>query len=88
MQESLRKDVDRAFGVLQSRYQIIDKRCKLWNQDNMKDIITACVILHNMIVEDDSAMTTPSSSDISLMSQIEFLSIFHQPVVFRTPTAE
>ena len=53
MQESLRKDVERAFGVLQARFQIIDKPCKLWNQDNMKDIITACVILHNMIVEDE-----------------------------------
>jgi hypothetical protein len=53
MQESVRKDVERAFGVLQARFQILDRPCKLWSADAMEDVITACVILHNMIVEDE-----------------------------------
>ena len=53
MQESARKDVERAFGVLQARFQIIDRPCKLWCPGAMKTVITACVILHNMIVEDE-----------------------------------
>ncbi|KAI4992431.1 hypothetical protein ZWY2020_051848 [Hordeum vulgare] len=41
-QEGARKDVKRAFGVLQSRFTI-----------SVGKIMRACVILHNMIVEDE-----------------------------------
>ena len=52
-QEALRKDVERAFGVLQARFHIITLPCKLWDQDAINTIIRTCVILHNMIVEDE-----------------------------------
>jgi len=52
-QESVRKDVERAFGVLQVRFAII--RGPAWNMDKAElyMIMKACVILHNMIVEDE-----------------------------------
>jgi len=50
-QESARKDVERAFGVLQSRFAIIHGLTHFWDVDKMKNIIYACFILHNMIVE-------------------------------------
>ena len=53
MQESVRKDVERAFGVLQSRFHIITMPCKLWDKNAIHTIMIACVILHNMIVEDE-----------------------------------
>ena len=53
MQESARKDVERAFGVLQARFQILDRPCKLWRVGAMEDVITCCTILHNMIVENE-----------------------------------
>lgn len=52
MQESARKDVERAFGVLKQRWHIIARPSNLWLQSDMKTVITACIILHNMIVED------------------------------------
>ena len=53
MQEGRRKDVERCFGMIQSRWQIIRKPSQLWDAFAMKSIITACVILHNMIIEDE-----------------------------------
>ncbi|KAE9047778.1 hypothetical protein PR003_g1472 [Phytophthora rubi] len=52
-QEAVRKDVERSFGVLQQRFRIIDLPCKLWKVDAMNDVMLACIILHNMIVEDE-----------------------------------
>ena len=52
-QESARKDVERAFGVLQSRFAIIRGPSRFWDASKMKNIIYACIILHNMIVEDE-----------------------------------
>jgi Plant transposon protein len=52
-QEARRKDVERAFGVLQARFAIIDMPCRMMSPEKMKVVITACVIIHNMIVEDE-----------------------------------
>lgn len=52
-QESARKDVERAFGVLQKRWAIIRHPARLWERKELADIMYACVILHNMIVEDE-----------------------------------
>jgi hypothetical protein len=51
-QEGARKDVERAFGVLQSRFSIV-RRARLWKRKSIARIMLACVILHNMIVEDE-----------------------------------
>ncbi|XP_074373857.1 uncharacterized protein LOC141714224 [Apium graveolens] len=52
-QESVRKDVERAFGVLQSRFAMVRGPSRFWDVDTMKYIMTACIILHNMIIEDE-----------------------------------
>ena len=52
-QESARKDVERAFGVLQARFAIVRGPARLWKLEVLKDIMKACIILHNMIVEDE-----------------------------------
>ena len=41
------------FGVLQSRFAIIRGLTRFWDAGKMKNIIYACIILHNMIVEDE-----------------------------------
>jgi hypothetical protein len=53
MQEAARKDVERCFGVLQSRWGIIQNPSREWNLNTIKDILMACVIMHNMIIEDE-----------------------------------
>ena len=52
-QESARKDVECAFGVLQSRFAIVQRPACFWKRDDVVNIMQACVILHNMIVEDE-----------------------------------
>ncbi|XP_045802847.1 putative nuclease HARBI1 [Trifolium pratense] len=52
-QESARKDVERAFGVLQARFAIVRGPARAWHVNTMKHIMLACIILHNMIVEDE-----------------------------------
>ena len=51
MQESKQKDIERAFGILQSRFHIITVPCKLWSQDAMCTVMKACVILHNPVLD-------------------------------------
>lgn len=53
MQESLRKDVERAFGVLQLRFAIVKNPARQWGKDRMTQIMKCCVIMHNMIIEDE-----------------------------------
>ena len=52
-QESVRKDVERAFGVLQARFTIIRGPARNMDKGELGMIMKACVILHNMIVEDE-----------------------------------
>jgi hypothetical protein len=51
LQESVRKDVERMFGVLQKRWKILRTGFTLHKIDEIITIVKACVILHNMIVE-------------------------------------
>ena len=52
-QEACRKDVERAFGVLQARFVIVRRPAHLWDEDTLGEIMNACIIMHNMIVEDE-----------------------------------
>ena len=51
-QESARKDVERAFGAIKKKWQIIKRPMRYWDKDKITEIATACVILHNMAIED------------------------------------
>ena len=53
-QESCRKDVERAFGVLQKRFAIVRNPARSWSREKLHSIMMTCVILHNMIVEDEA----------------------------------
>ncbi|XP_048574564.1 uncharacterized protein LOC125555752 [Triticum urartu] len=52
-QEGARKDVERAFGVLQSRFSIVRGPAKGWKRKEIGDLMKACIIMNNMIVEDE-----------------------------------
>ena len=48
-----RKDVECAFGVLQARFVIVCGPARFFHLETLKDIMMACIILHNTIVEDE-----------------------------------
>ncbi|CAM6091188.1 unnamed protein product [Calypogeia fissa] len=52
-QESARKDVERAFGVLQARWRIVKQPARSWHLERVHTILMASIILHNMIIEDE-----------------------------------
>jgi hypothetical protein len=52
-QEAARKDVERAFEVLQARFAIVREPARIWDTETLAFIMRACVIMHNMIVKDE-----------------------------------
>ncbi|XP_024171573.1 uncharacterized protein LOC112177510 [Rosa chinensis] len=52
-QEGYRKDVERCFGILQSRFSIIRGAARGWEREDLRYIMLTCIILHNMIIEDE-----------------------------------
>ncbi|XP_047309860.1 uncharacterized protein LOC124913310 [Impatiens glandulifera] len=52
-QEFVRKDVERAFGVLQARFAIVRGPTRYFDREALNKIMLACIIMHNMIVEDE-----------------------------------
>nr|XP_043633281.1 uncharacterized protein LOC122604453 [Erigeron canadensis] len=52
-QESACKGIERAFGVLKKRWKVLNHPAQYWDKELMQDVIYACIILHNMIFEDE-----------------------------------
>ena len=50
-QEAVRKDIECAFGILVSRFHILQRPLRNWYLEDIVNILHCCVILHNMIVE-------------------------------------
>ncbi|KAH9100783.1 hypothetical protein Ae201684P_006977 [Aphanomyces euteiches] len=53
-QAALRKDVERCFGVLFGRFHILANPGRFWSRDTMHAVWKACIILHNIIIEDET----------------------------------
>jgi len=56
-QEGAQKDVDRVFGVLQTRFEIVKNPVRQWDLGTIEDIMMACIIMHNMIIEDEQRLS-------------------------------
>ncbi|KAK2659608.1 hypothetical protein Ddye_006141 [Dipteronia dyeriana] len=52
-QEAVRKDVQRAFKVLQASFAIVKGLAIYWDQGEYDHIMKNCIKLHNMIVESE-----------------------------------
>jgi hypothetical protein len=53
MKEAMQKDVERTFGVLQAQFAIVTRPALTWSLQKLHLVMRTCIILHNMIVEDE-----------------------------------
>uniref|UniRef100_A0A0D3DB56 DDE Tnp4 domain-containing protein n=1 Tax=Brassica oleracea var. oleracea TaxID=109376 RepID=A0A0D3DB56_BRAOL len=81
-QEAVRKNVERAFGVLQARFSIVKNPALFWDKAKIGKIMRACIILHNMIVEDERDGYT--HFDISEFQQGEDTGTSHVDLTYST----
>ena len=49
--EHVQKDIERAFGILVKKFHIIARPLRNWYLRDIKNILSVCIILHNMTVE-------------------------------------
>src|SRR2546430_12306046 len=59
-QEAARKDVERAFGVLQIKWGITEGPVQYWDKVDLGKIMKTCIILDNMIIKDEHDMADPT----------------------------
>lgn len=59
LQESARKDVERAFGRLKAKWIILRIPLRAMSVEKIRKIVHTCVILHNMILKDDGVTISP-----------------------------
>jgi hypothetical protein len=53
MQSGAHKDVECAFRVLQARWKVVKNPCRSWDLEAIDNIMMACIIIHNMIIQDE-----------------------------------
>ena len=45
--------MERAFGILQARFAIVANAARMMDVGDLTTVLSACIILHNMVVEDE-----------------------------------
>jgi hypothetical protein len=72
-QEAVRKDVERAVGILQGCWQFLERSILLWKLEQISYRVTACIILHNMLVSDivmEGCRVTYNPSNVLLVVEV------------------
>ncbi|KAK9993214.1 hypothetical protein SO802_022917 [Lithocarpus litseifolius] len=78
--ESTRKDLERAFGVLQARFAIVRGLACLWRTKALDYIMKACIILHNMIIEDECDTNRAEEFDYEKVPKSIPTTVSHKPI--------
>ncbi|XP_050290510.1 uncharacterized protein LOC126728769 [Quercus robur] len=78
-QEAYRKDVERAFGVLQARFAIVRGPARFFYHETLHDIMKACIILHNMIIEDEGDEAEAVDLDYEQIDEISCTPMSREP---------
>ena len=77
--EAYRKDVERAFGVLQARFAIVCGPARFFYHETLQDIMKACIILHNMIIEDERDEAEVVDLDYEQIDEISCTPMSREP---------
>ena len=80
-QEAKRKDIERAFGILQSRFHVLTSGCRLWDREAMDTVIRTCVVLHNKIIDYERE----HSIDGGYINDSNYVPLHHMVVLPRDP---
>jgi len=48
----MRKNIERAFGVLQRKFQILCHPFEKWDEKRINETVMCCILLHNMMVQE------------------------------------
>jgi len=80
-QVEYRKDVERAFGVLQAKFVVVKGPARMWYPTNLKYIMDCCVILHNMAVEDERGMNQLDKDDYQSTEPVPQMLPKHSPTI-------
>ncbi|KAJ9559852.1 hypothetical protein OSB04_005012 [Centaurea solstitialis] len=70
-QESARKDIERTFATLQSKWHMVKRPARVWTRMKLQEIMYTCIILHNMIREDEGISDYPFDPTEVLPEDIE-----------------
>ncbi|KAJ9554217.1 hypothetical protein OSB04_018262 [Centaurea solstitialis] len=70
-QESARKDIERTFATLQSKWHMVKRPAQVWTRTKLQEIMYTCIILHNMIREDEGISNYPFDPTEVLPEDIE-----------------
>ncbi|GJZ75975.1 ALP1-like protein [Tanacetum coccineum] len=57
--KATRKDVERAFGVLKTKWKLIKYPTRGMSRHRLSDVMYTCIILHNMIIHDNGEAISP-----------------------------
>ncbi|XP_021800361.1 uncharacterized protein LOC110744681 [Prunus avium] len=78
-QEGYMKDVERCFGILQARWAIIRGVAHMFDEEVLRSIMMTCIILHNMIFEDEYDYDAPEMFEPDPMNMALTI-IYERPV--------
>ena len=59
LQESARKDVERAFCRLKTKWMILNRPLRAMSVEKIRQLVYTCIIFHNMILKDDRVAISP-----------------------------
>jgi Plant transposon protein len=80
-QEAKRKDIERAFGILQARFHVLTSGCRLWDRRAMDTVIRTCVILHNLVIDYERE----HNLDGNYINDMNYVPLHNMEVVPRNP---
>ncbi|WVZ58639.1 hypothetical protein U9M48_008884 [Paspalum notatum var. saurae] len=72
MQSAYRKDVERAFGVLQVKFKIVKGPAQMMETRDLEYAMHCCLILQNMAAEDEEGQPLPHPVTLPMTQQLKF----------------